>query len=107
MNKLHHQTVSDTVRDLLRVGYIDISIMDRDAVADVIKKLPSQYGRGNENRELQLNVRLNKDEHTMTEELMNKMDVYSISEVIRYLISIYHFVLIEKETMLTSNNQMI
>lgn len=96
MAQLHHQNVSDMVRDLLRNGYIDMKDLGNDTVDHIIKKLPIE--ENDEVKELQLNVRLSQDEHNITDHLMKKMKVQSVSKVVRNLISIYHFTLMERES---------
>lgn len=88
-NTMLHQTVSDSVRDLIRQGYLHLKNLKQSDVDNIMRNLPVENEE--EVKEFQLNVRLNDDEVRMTDELIKRMRCGSISTAIRNLINIYHF----------------
>lgn len=88
-----HQTVSDSVRDLIRNGYLQLKNLRQGDVDAIMHNLPPEIE--DEVKEFQLNVRLNDDEVKMTDELIMKMRCTSISTAIRNLIRIYHYSMTE------------
>lgn len=94
MQTLQHQNVSDSVRDLLRIGHMDVSKLSLTEINHLIQNIPPE--QSDEVKELQLNVRLNAEEHEKTEDLMHWLQVKSVSKVIRNLIAIYHYTLEER-----------
>ncbi len=91
--KMLHQTVSDSVRDLIRSGYLNFRTLCQSDIDNIMMNLPNK--NEDEVKEFQLNVRLNDEEMRMADELIKKMRCGNISAAIRNLISIYHFSMTE------------
>ena len=91
MRFYHHQTASDSVRDMVRNGYLTLLPKDANLINYILGKVYKPHGE-EYRKENQLNVRLSLEEQQMADSLALKMSCGSTSEVIRKLINIYYAV---------------
>lgn len=86
INQLQYQSVTDAVRDMLRNVYLETQDLPSDEIREIVKSLPVD----DTTKKTQINMRLNAREAQMSDELKDKFAGYSVSDVIRTLISLYH-----------------
>lgn len=89
----YHQTVSDSVRDMIRSGWRDFQNRSQRDIDKIMETVPKESD--SDTKTYQLNVRLTAAELGMTDFLMLKMHCKSISESIRNLINIFHVTAVE------------
>ena len=88
MEKNNYQTLSDTIRNLIRIGYIDFN--KKTTFIEDVESIEFEYDNEYGVKEQQLNVRLNDNELNMANELMNIVLCDSLSELVRRLVNIYY-----------------
>lgn len=88
-----HQTVSDSVRDMIRSGWRDFQSRSQREIDKIMETVPKESDH--DTKTYQLNVRLTTAELNMTDFLMSKMKCKSISESIRNLINIFHVTVVD------------
>lgn len=86
MKKMEHQTVSDSIRDMIRSSFMDFSLKSQLEIDRIMRHVPADT---DEVKKHQVNVRLNPRELEMTTHLIKWMKCDSTSAAIRNLINIY------------------
>lgn len=94
MDRMMHQTASESVRELIRSGFLQLTKLSQNDVNNVMTNLPPDASEDDATSS-QLNVRLNQNEVEMMDKLIAMMHCGNTSSAIRSLIRIYHYSMTE------------